>query len=99
MERTGLLHKSEIANGYVDRVEKFLPKGQAGVGKVLEVEGDHISLSMKAPQGKFRELPPDCIRRSNHLIRMGGDWGAPLEWRRKNEMGDDGRAGGARCRR
>ncbi|MDO4816589.1 MAG: S1 RNA-binding domain-containing protein [Bacillota bacterium] len=45
--KTGLVHISEIANGFVENVSQYVQNGMTVKVKVLGINGDKINLSMK----------------------------------------------------
>ncbi|MEG0695448.1 MAG: CvfD/Ygs/GSP13 family RNA-binding post-transcriptional regulator [Erysipelotrichaceae bacterium] len=53
-QHNGLIHISEISSGYVKEVANFVKLHQKVKVKVLDVEDEHLKLSLKAiqPKGK-----------------------------------------------
>ena len=45
--KTGMIHVSEVASRWVRNIREFLKEGNYSVCKVIRVEGDNISLSVK----------------------------------------------------
>jgi len=45
--KTGMIHVSEVASRWVRNIREFLKEGNYAVCKVIRVEGDNISLSVK----------------------------------------------------
>ncbi len=43
----GMIHISEVSSGWVKDIRSFVKTGQMAVAKVMRVEGNHISLSLK----------------------------------------------------
>jgi len=43
----GMIHVSEVANGWVRDIKKYLKEGQIVVARVVRINGNHISLSIK----------------------------------------------------
>lgn len=43
----GMIHISEVSSGWVRDIRLFVKSGQTAVAKVIRVDGDHISLSLK----------------------------------------------------
>ena len=54
--KVGLIHISEVANVYVNDVHDFLSEGDTVQGKVVNIDGNKIALSLKQAQPK----PPDA---------------------------------------
>ncbi len=46
-DREGMVHISEISSGWVKDIRQYVKQGQTRVGKVVRIDGDHISLSLK----------------------------------------------------
>ena len=53
----GLVHISEIANSYVSDINEFLKPGQTVKVRVLAVNGDKISLSIKKAEAPPQPAP------------------------------------------
>ncbi|MBS3051256.1 MAG: translation initiation factor IF-2 subunit alpha [Candidatus Aenigmarchaeota archaeon] len=43
----GMVHISEVSSGWVKDIRNFVKVGQTGVAKVMRIEDNHISLSLK----------------------------------------------------
>ena len=43
----GMIHISEVSSGWVKDIRNFVKVGQTGVAKVMRIEDNHISLSLK----------------------------------------------------
>ncbi len=43
----GMVHISEVSSGWVKDIRNFVKVGQTGVAKVMRVEDNHVSLSLK----------------------------------------------------
>ena len=43
----GMIHISEVSSGWVKDIRNFVKTGQMVVAKVIRLEGDHVSLSLK----------------------------------------------------
>lgn len=43
----GMIHISEVSSGWVKDIRSFVKVGQTGVAKVMRIEDNHISLSLK----------------------------------------------------
>ena len=43
----GMIHISEVSSGWVKAIRNFVKVGQTGVAKVMRIEDNHISLSLK----------------------------------------------------
>lgn len=50
--KTGLCHISEVSDDYVKDIKNYLSKGDTVKVKIIKVEGDKISLSIKAAKPK-----------------------------------------------
>jgi translation initiation factor 2 subunit 1 len=46
-DREGMIHVSEVAGRWVRDIREFVRQGQVVVCRVIRIEGDHISLSLK----------------------------------------------------
>lgn len=53
--KSGLVHISEIANGYVSDISQYVQTGMTVKVKILRINGEKLNLSMK----KAEELPKD----------------------------------------
>lgn len=42
-----MIHISEVSSGWIRDIRQFVKTGQTGVAKVIRLEGNHISLSLK----------------------------------------------------
>ncbi len=72
---TGLIHVSEVASRWVRDIREFLKDNQYVVCRVMRVEGDHISLSVKRvyPEESARKLNEfKRENRANKLLEMAG---------------------------
>ncbi|KAA8495743.1 Polyribonucleotide nucleotidyltransferase [Porphyridium purpureum] len=71
----GLVHISEIGARFVSNVEDELSVGQQVRVKLISMDRDRISLSIKQARGG----PPDGMQDSkyNRVVQLGGDWGDP----------------------
>jgi S1 RNA binding domain protein len=56
--KTGLCHISEVSDDYVKDIKNYLTKGDTVKVKIIKIEGDKISLSIKAAKPKEEKKSP-----------------------------------------
>jgi polyribonucleotide nucleotidyltransferase len=95
--RDGLCHISELADGYVGRVDEVCQVGDVLRVKVISIDDqDRVKLSRKALLREEAGLPPEPPREREPRAREGGEGGGGDRPRRGG--GGDRRGGGSRER-
>lgn len=72
----GMVHISEVSSGWVKDIRNFVKAGQMVVAKVIRVEGNHVSLSLKRvdknqKNNKIKEYRLN--QRAEKMLQMAAD--------------------------
>lgn len=72
----GMVHISEVSSGWVKDIRNFVKVGQTGVAKVMRVEDNHISLSLKRvdkSQENNKTKEYRLNQRAEKMLQMAGE--------------------------
>jgi translation initiation factor 2 subunit 1 len=69
-ERRGMIHVSEVASRWVRNIREFVKENQYVVCRVIRVEGDHLSLSMKRVRHEDASSKLNEFKRENKAERL-----------------------------
>jgi translation initiation factor 2 subunit 1 len=69
-ERTGMIHVSEVAARWVRDIREFIKEGQFVVCRVIRVEGDHVSLSIKRVRQEEASSKMNEFKRENKAEKL-----------------------------
>ncbi len=69
-ERTGMIHVSEVAARWVRDIREFIKENQFVVCRVIRVEGDHVSLSIKRVRQEDASSRMNEFKRENKAEKL-----------------------------
>ena len=69
-ERTGMIHVSEVAARWVRDIREFIKESQFVVCRVIRVEGDHVSLSIKRVRQEEASSKMNEFKRENKAEKL-----------------------------
>jgi translation initiation factor 2 subunit 1 len=69
-ERTGMIHVSEVASRWVRDIREFIKENQYVVCRVIRVDGDHFSLSIKRVRQEDASTRINEFKRENKAEKL-----------------------------
>ena len=66
----GMIHISEVSSGWIKDIRNYVKTGQMVVAKVIRLEGDHVSLSLKRVDKKQENNKTKDYRLNQHAEKM-----------------------------